>query len=76
MPEIIFEGAGPFWLRTAQSAAAEPDNGSVTVTLRVLRTEGDGLVPIRVQMTPQIAKQLAEDLAAAAVTAELIQSGS
>lgn len=72
MGEITFEGEPPYALPIARRASVIAEGEAVALTLRiVVPGEQPLLVPIRVQMTFEVAQQLLAQLVPAMRMAEL-----
>ena len=68
---IKFEGEPPFYLGTAETAAAQVLNTNVIVRVTVSSSQaGPKSVPVQFTIAPEVAKSLAEQLMAAAKVAE------
>ena len=53
--QVVFMGAGPYWLPTPQSATAIGGSAGVEMTLFCLIPhEGDEVHPVRVRMTHEV----------------------
>jgi hypothetical protein len=71
MGAIRFEGDPPYALPVAQEASANPEGEGVALTLRVIVPgKPPSLVPIRVQMTFEVAQHLLAQLVPAMRMAE------
>ena len=68
---IKFEGEPPFYLGTAETAAAQVLNTNVIVRITVAASQTrPKAVPVRFTIAPEVAKSLAEQLIPAAKLAE------
>jgi len=69
--QVVFMGAGPYWLPTARSATAIGGSAGVEMTLFcVIPHEGDEVHPVRVRMTHEVGRDLAGQLIQASIDAE------
>jgi hypothetical protein len=72
MGKVVLQGDSPFDLGTAQRAIVLCANGGVEMSLfAILPDHGPRPLQIPVLLSVKVARQLAEDLSAAAVEAEL-----
>ena len=70
--QVVFPGAGPHWIPTAQSATATGAGNGVTATLYCLIPEkGPRPSPVTVQMSFRVARSLGHELVDAALASEL-----
>jgi hypothetical protein len=68
MGKMTITGDAPFDLGLAQDASAQPSNGSLELTLRiVLEGQGPKPKPVRVRMTNDVALKASAALAKAAI---------
>ena len=68
---VKFEGEPPFYLGTAETAAAQVLNTNVIVRVTVSTSQArPKFVPVRFTISPEAAKSLAEQLMVAARTAQ------
>ena len=74
--EIELVGHGPFHLPLAQTASAEGHQGNgVTATFRVLANDGREFESVSIQMTADVALELADRLTNAAADSKKPVSG-
>ena len=68
---VKFEGEPPFYLGTAETAAAQVLNTNVIVRVTVSTSQArPKFVPVRFTISPEAAKSLSEQLMVAARTAQ------